>query len=470
MERIMSPSRGKKPKGSSADGLAVEMLSAISSRRRAAIIARSSARFQEVEPVVRRVIDEVRSKGDSALLLYTRLFDKVSLSKRRILVTPRDISAARRLVSRREPALIPAIRQSLECIRGYHIAELSQLKSGLKPWQRTVSSRRWKTSAKLKVGQIRSPIERIGVYVPGGNAILLTTALMAVTPARVAGVKEIIVASPPSRNGDIDPRILVAADLAGATGIIRAGGAQAIAAMAYGTDSVPRVHKIVGPGNVFVAAAKAHVAGMGACAIDLPAGPSEIVIIADGSANADYIARDMLSQSEHDPDASAVLVTTSRRIADAVLKRIRAEFGQSGKRGAQRSTAERALAGYGAILVADTIKEAVQFANDFAPEHLEIMTKNPKLILRSVRNAGGIFLGNYSPVAVGDYVCPNHILPTGGAARFTSGLSVDTFLKKPSTLEVPKALMPTLNKLISVLSKAEGLYEQHGKSVEVRAR
>lgn len=466
----MSVSRGKKVRELSVAGLAVESLSRISDRRRAAIIARSSARFQEVEAAVRRIVNEVRRKGDSALLRYTRLFDKVSLTKRRILVSPQEIAAAHRLISKREPALIPAIRQSLDCIRGYHIAELSQLKSGLSAWETAVSSRRWKTSAKLKVGQIRSPVERIGVYVPGGNAVLLTTALMAVTPARVAGTKEIIVASPPSRNGDIDPRILVAADLAGATMIIRAGGAQAIAAMAYGTDSVPRVHKIVGPGNVFVAAAKAYVAGTGACAIDLPAGPSEIVIIADGSANTEYIARDMMSQSEHDPDASAVLVTTSKRIADAVLEHIRAEFNQWGRRVTQRSTAERALAGYGAILVADTMKDAVQFANDFAPEHLEIMTKNPRQVLRGVKNAGGIFLGKYSPVAVGDYVCPNHILPTGGAARFTSGLSIDTFLKKPSTLEVPKALMPTLNKLVSQLSRAEGLYEQHGRSVEVRAR
>jgi histidinol dehydrogenase len=307
-------------------------------------------------------------------------------------------------------------------------------------------------------------LDRVGAYVPGGNAVLLTSALMAVTPAKVAGVREIVVASPPSRNGDIDPRIIVAADLAGADLIVRAGGAQAIAALAYGTKSVPRVAKIVGPGNIYVAAAKAYVAASGACAIDLPAGPSEVLIIADKSARSEYVARDMLAQSEHDADACAVLVSTSAALAANVARRI--------ARALKKDTglARKSIPAYGAILLADTLEQAVDFANEFAPEHLEIMTAKPRALLPRIRNAGGIFVGSYSPVAIGDYVCPNHILPTGGAARYTSGVNISTFLKRPSTLEVPAAMIRTLDKLVETLSKAEGLYAQHGASVHARAR
>lgn len=446
--------------------LALERLSAISRSRRMDILQRSAVRLDQVRPVVESVIADVARNGDKALLRYTKKFDHATLSPSQIRLSASDIKKAYSAVKKADPALIPAIRDTLDCISAYHLAEKKHLCRGLKSWRATASGSRWARGAGLAVGQIQTPLDSVGIYVPGGNAVLLTSALMGVTPAKIAGVPQIVLASPPSRNGDIDPRIVVAADMAGADIVIRAGGAQAIAALACGTESVPRVAKIVGPGNVYVAAAKASVASSGLCAIDLPAGPSEILIIADDSANPEFIAMDMLAQSEHDADASAVLVTTSSRVATAVSKRIAAILNTSENTAA---IARRSLAGNGAILVAATEKEAVAFANEFAPEHLEIVTKKPRETLKGIRNAGGIFLGQWSPVAVGDYVCPNHILPTGGAARFTSGVNLGTFLKTPSVLEVPRNMAKTLDRLIEVLSKAEGLYAAHGASVHARA-
>jgi len=448
--------------------LPVETLSKLTSQRKRQILGRSTAGQKGIQPLVERVIADVARDGDAALLKYTAKFDKIRIRPSKIVVSQSDIAQAYSDVSKQNPALIPAIKAMIECVQGYHKGELAQLKHGLSGWELPVGSRKWAASERLNVGQIRTPLDSIGVYVPGGNAVLLTSAVMALTPAKVAGVPFTVVASPPSRNGDIDPQIIVAADLAGANMIIRAGGAQAVAALAYGTESVPRVAKIVGPGNVFVATAKSIVASAGVCGIDFFAGPSEVLIVADDSAVIEYAARDMLSQSEHDPRAAAILVTTSKRFALGVRSRIISEFSGIGS-GKDRPIAQRALSGYGAILVAKTLADAVSFANEFAPEHLEIMTRNPRSLLGKVRNAGGIFLGPYSPVAVGDYVCPNHILPTGGAARFTSGISIDTFMKKPSFLEVPKALIGKLDKLIETLSKAEGLYAQHGLSVHARS-
>ncbi|MEI6971033.1 MAG: histidinol dehydrogenase [bacterium] len=447
------------------DFLPVETLSKLSASRRRTILRRSTTSQRDIQPLVERVVADVARNGDAALLKYTSKFDRVRLTQQALVVSPREIVAAYQTVYRQNPTLLGAIRSTIECVSGYHKGELAQMKRGLKGWETTVGSKKWGAAGSLKVGQIRTPLDSVGVYVPGGNAVLLTSAIMALTPAKVAKVPLTVVCSPPSRNGDIDPRIIVAADMSGADRIVRAGGAQAVAAMAYGTESVPRVAKIVGPGNVFVATAKSLVASAGACGIDFFAGPSEVLIIADEHTPVEYAARDMLSQSEHDPNASAVLVTTSVKVAKAVRSRIIAEFKGAGT----SSIAQRALAGYGAILVAESLDAAVEFANEFAPEHLEIMTLNPRDLLRKVRNAGGIFLGRYTPVAVGDYVCPNHILPTGGAARFTSGISIDTFLKKPSFLEVPKKMVRKLDSLIETLSKAEGLYAQHGLSVHARA-
>jgi histidinol dehydrogenase len=448
--------------------LRAERLATMTPQRKRSILRRSSTKLERTLPFIKRVMADVRRNGDSALVKYSQKFDRADLSSIGIRVSRSEIRNAYKIVARDNPDLVPAIKTTLECIGAFHKGELDQLKCGMNPWKRTVGSRKWSASSKIAVGQLRTPIDCVGVYVPGGNAVLLTTALMAITPAKVAGVPRIVVASPPSRDGNIDPRIIVAADLAGADVMVRAGGAQAIAAMAYGTESVPAVAKIVGPGNIYVAAAKAYVAGNSICAIDLPAGPSEVLVIADATANAEYIAKDMLSQSEHDTDACAVLVTTSIKLARLVRTRLLREFKR--KPGQKQSIAERSLSRYGAIIVVKSLKEAVDVANEFAPEHLQIMTKKPRALLSKIRNAGGIFLGNYSPTAIGDYVCPNHILPTGGAARYTSGVSMSTFLKTPSFLEVPQKAIRVLNELVETLSKAEGLYEQHGRSVRARLK
>jgi histidinol dehydrogenase len=444
--------------------LRIESLSRISRKRLDDIVARSTVKSVEVAESTARIVEDVRRNGDAALRKYTKRFDKVDIPPSRIRVSKGEVRRAFDRVSREDPDLIPAIRAMLECVWNYHEHELAQMKRKPSGWQGEIRSNLWPEGQHLNVGQIRTPLNRAGVYVPGGNAVLLSTAVMAITPAKVAGVPEVVLASPPSRNGDIAPEVLVAADLAGADLIVRVGGPQAIAGMAYGTRKIPRVDKIVGPGNIHVLAAKCHVAAAGACGIDIPAGPSEILVLADETADPDYVARDMLSQAEHDENASALLVTTSRHLAQTVRKKILAEFGSTKK----ASIAERSMIRYGAFLVADDLQQAVAFANYFAPEHLEIVTKDPRSLLPRVRNAGGIFLGPYSAVAVGDYVCPNHILPTGGAARFASGMSVDTFIKKPSVLEVPKETAWTINRMVETLSKAEGLYEQHGRAVRAR--
>jgi len=444
----------------SAGFLPVEAISDLNSKRRRKLMVRSAESYDNVRPLVDGILRNIMTHGDKALIEYTRKFDRVALERSRIVVSEREIKAAVRLVRNKYPGLLPAMATTRNCIAGFHRGELSRIKQPASGWKKSIE---FKKNSILNVGQVRRPLQTVGVYVPGGNAVLVTTALMTVVPAKLAGVDQVILATPPSRKGDIDPRIIAAANLAGADMIIRAGGAQAIAAMACGTESVPRVDKIVGPGNIFVAAAKALVANMGLCAIDFPAGPSEVLILADDTARADFVARDLLSQAEHDANACSVLVTTSRKLAVAVRGAIVKELAAS------PSIAGQSLSRYGALLVADTMTEAVDFANSFAPEHLEIMTRNPRQILGKIRNAGGIFLGHNTPTAIGDYVCPNHVLPTGGAARFTSGLSVDQFMKKPAVLEASTGALKALDSLVEILSKAEGLYEQHGRSVHIRA-
>jgi histidinol dehydrogenase len=472
--------------------LKVERLSGMSRQRKAQIVTRGVSRMEEVRPLIAGVMEDVRRHGDRALVRYTRKFDRVNISPRALRVSKAEIAEAYRAVRERGRKLVPQIaetmpaatrramqrigtdpvawiKQSLACITAFHEAERDQIKrESRRSWRRAVRSPAWPKGVALRVGQERLPIERVGVYVPGGNATLFTTAMMAIAPARVAGVPEIVVCSPPSRNGDIDPMIVVAADLAGATTIIRAGGAQAIAAMAYGTESVPRVHKIFGPGNTYVSAAKTYVASSGVCAIDFLAGPSEVVVVADDSADPVLAARDMASQAEHDADACAVLVTDSARVAEGVragLPRIIAGSGRAD----ESTVALRSLTRYGAIILADSMDEALRFANEFAPEHLELMVAKPERWLKKVRNAGTVCLGHYSPVAVGDYICPNHILPTGGAARYTSGVNLSMFYRTPSKLRVPKNALPgAVFPLIAVLATAEGLYAQHGLSVAAR--
>lgn len=446
--------------------LPVETVRGLDSERRKRLMTRSTGTFDRIRPVVEGVIRRIIRHGDRAMLDYTRKFDGVSISQARIRVSEREIRQAVRFVRSHYPGLVEAMKTTRGCIESFHRGELSRIVRPADRWERSIRLKGSKGC--LKVGQIRRPLQSVGVYVPGGNAVLITTALMTVVPARLAGVPTIVLASPPSRNGDIDPRLIAAASIAGADIIIRAGGAQAVAAMACGTKSVPKVCKIVGPGNIFVAAAKSLVANMGLCAIDFPAGPSEVLILADESANPEFAAGDMLSQAEHDANACSVLVTTSRRLAERVRNAIVSELSHPSC--SSPAIAERSLATYGAILVAESLDQAVDFSNEFAPEHLEIMTRHPHSVLKKIRNAGGIFLGHNTPTAIGDYVCPNHVLPTGGAARFSSGLSVDQFMKKPAVLEVSTGALEALDALVETLSKAEGLYAQHGKSVHIRAK
>ncbi|MBN1558340.1 MAG: histidinol dehydrogenase [Lentisphaerae bacterium] len=448
--------------------LRAESLGGMTRQRREALLARSRGRMAAVRPRVDAIIEAVRRGGDAALRRYTKQFDGVALPAERLVVSPAELRRARRAVARRMPDLDAAMRTALDCITAYHTAELEAVPGGASGWRRRTTVKRGPArGAALTIGQLRVPLDRVGAYVPGGRAALISTALMTIVPARVAGVKEIVVCSPPSRDGDIDPRILAAADLAGATAVIRAGGAQAVAALAYGTPSVPRVSKIVGPGNIYVAAAKAAVAARGACGIDFLAGPSEVVIVADASADPEWVARDLVAQAEHDTDACAVLVTDSRRLARDVERQVGAVLEAGG--GPLAGIAAQALARYGAIITADSLDAAMDFANAFAPEHLQLMVRQPARLLRRVRNAGAVFAGAYTPVPLGDYLGPNHTLPTAGAARFTAGLSVDMFLKKPATLQVSRKAVRILAPVVAALARAEGLTGEHVGAVRARA-
>jgi histidinol dehydrogenase len=458
--------------GGGSNFLRIESLAKMSKERKRKLLLRSVTRMEGARPLIEDIMKEVQQKGDEALLRYTKRFDKVDLKPGSIRVSKAGIRKAYEEVKRQTPELVSKMKTTIDCVRAYHEGERDQLKMGLKRWDRKIRHASFEGLASMNVGQLRTPINRVGIYVPGGHAALFSTALMGITPAVVAGVPEIVVASPPSRNGDIDPKIIVAADLAGATTIIRAGGAQAIAAMAFGTKSVPKVSKIVGPGNIYVAAAKGYVASTGICAIDFLAGPSEILVVADDSVDMRWAARDMISQAEHDPDACAILVTNSMKVANGVQRKIQdiihEDISKGGDEGRMAGIAKTSLSRFGAIVVTSNLEEAISFANEFAPEHIEIMTRHPKNWAKKVLNAGAIFVGDFSPVAIGDYVCPNHILPTGGAARYTSGINIDTFMKKPSISRVPEGLMKTFNILVGALSKAEGLYDQHGLSVKAR--
>ena len=449
----------------------IENLSKMSRQRRNQIVKRSLDKMEEIRPLIEKIIQKIRDDGDAAICQYTKEFDKTVLSPSQFKVTKQEIKRAYQNLNREDENLIPAIRTALEFITSYHEGEKSQLQYGFKKWKKVITNKLWKDGEKYDVGQLRTPIERIGVYVPGGNATLFSTALMAIAPAKVAGVQEIVVCSPPSRNGKIDDKIIVAADLAGASSIFQIGGAQAIAAMAFGTETVPKVYKIFGPGNNYVSAAKSYVASLGICAIDFFAGPSEIIVIADESASPLYIARDLVAQAEHDSDACAILLTNSKKVASEVQRLLNNFETTLCKKDSDKGLigiTKKSLSKYGAIICVDSIKDAISFSNEFAPEHLEIMTKCSRNWLDQVRNAGTILLGQYSPVAISDYIGPNHILPTGGAARYTSGINIDMFMKKPSLMKSYSKTIVPLDKLICTLSTAEGLYNQHGLSVKER--
>lgn len=410
------------------------------------LLKRSPNSYGEYEGRVAAIVDDVRNRRDEAVFEYTKKFDGYDLNPGNIKVTDDEIEAAYEEI---DPELVTIIRKALVNIRAYH--EKQKRNS-------------WFDSEKdgTILGQKITPLERVGVYVPGGKAAYPSSVLMNVVPARVAGVDEIIMCTPPGKEGKIYCGTLVAAKEAGVDVIYKVGGSQAIAAMAFGTESVPRVDKIVGPGNIYVALAKKAVYGQ--VGIDSIAGPSEIMVLADETATPRYVAADLLSQAEHDELASAILVTTSKELAEKVSVEIEGFL----KELSRKDIISRSLENYGYILIAKDMDEAVSVVNDIASEHLEIVTKNPFETMTKVRNAGAIFLGEYSSEPLGDYFAgPNHVLPTNGTAKFFSPLEVDAFIKKSSVISYSKEALSKVHEDIEKFAEAEGL-TAHANSIKVR--
>ena len=411
-----------------------------------ALLKRSPNSYGEYEERVQKILNEVKEKKDEALFAYTEQFDGFALNAENIRVTKEEIEEAYELV---DANLITIIRKALANIRDYHAKQMQYSWFDSKP-DGTI------------LGQKVTALQRVGVYVPGGKAAYPSSVLMNILPAKVAGVSEIVMVTPPGRDGKVTPTTLVAANEAGADVIYKVGGAQAIAALAYGTESIQKVDKIVGPGNIYVALAKKSVYGH--VSIDSIAGPSEILVLADETANPRYVAADLLSQAEHDELASAILVTTSRELAEAVSEETDA-FIRELSRG---EIIQKSLDNYGHILVADTMEEAIEAANEIASEHLEIMTANPFEVMTKIRNAGAIFIGEYASEPLGDYFAgPNHVLPTNGTAKFFSPLSVDDFLKKSSIISYSKEALLAVHEDIEQFAKAERL-TAHANSIKVR--
>ncbi|MCM1027144.1 MAG: histidinol dehydrogenase [Roseburia sp.] len=410
------------------------------------LLKRSPNHYTQYESVVSEIIERVRKEGDSALFDYTRKFDGYDTTPDNIKVTRQEIEEAYQAL---EPGLEEVIRESAENIRAFHVKQLRNSWFDAKE-DGTILGMRF------------TAIARAGVYVPGGKAAYPSSVLMNVIPAKVAGVSEIIMTTPPGPDGRINPGTLVAADIAGVDRIYRAGGAQAIAAMAFGTESVPRVDKITGPGNIFVALAKKAVYGY--VSIDSIAGPSEILVLADETARPDYVAADLLSQAEHDELASAILITTSRELAEQVSRQIDV-FCESLSR---KEIIRKSLEQYGYILIAESMADAIEAVNEIASEHLEILTADPFSVMTKVRNAGAIFLGEYSSEPLGDYFAgPNHILPTNGTAKFFSPVSVDDFVKKTSIISYSREALQKVHRQIETFAESEGL-TAHANSIKVR--
>ncbi len=410
------------------------------------LLKRSPNHYSEYESTVNEILDNVRKQGDRALFEYTMKFDRFALDAGNIRVTPEEIQDAYRKM---DPDLVEIIRKSAANIRAFHE---KQLRSS---WFDAKEDGSF-------LGMKITPIAKAGVYVPGGKAAYPSSVLMNVVPARVAGVGEILMTTPPGADGQVNPGTLVAADIAGVDAIYKVGGAQAVAAMAFGTESVPRVDKITGPGNIFVALAKKAVYGY--VGIDSIAGPSEILVLADETADPRYVAADLLSQAEHDELASAILITTSEELAGAVSDQAECFMEQLSRRDIIRKSLEN----YGYILLAENMEDAIQAANEIASEHLEILTRDPFEIMPKIRNAGAIFLGEYSSEPLGDYFAgPNHILPTNGTARFFSPLNVDDFLKKTSVISYSREALEKAHKDIETFAESEGL-TAHAGSIRVR--
>ena len=409
------------------------------------MLKRSPDSYPEQEAVVSVILADVRENGDKAVFNYTKKFDGADISSENFIVTEEEEKEAYEKV---DPALIDVIRKAISRIRTFHEKERQ------KSW--------FMTEEGMVLGQKVTPLSRVGVYVPGGKAAYPSSVLMNVIPAQVAGVPDIVMCTPPGKDGKVTPTTLVAAKEAGVGTVYKVGGAQAIAAMAFGTESLPRVDKITGPGNIFVALAKKAVYGH--VSIDSVAGPSEVTVLADDTANARYVAADLLSQAEHDEMACAILVTTSMRVAEEVS----AEIDGFLETLSRRDIIKKSLDNFGRILVADNMEEAVRAVNEIAPEHLELVTRDPFLLMTKIKNAGAIFIGEYSSEPFGDYFAgPNHVLPTNGTAKFFSALSVDDFIKKTSIIYSSGEALKALHEDVEIFAKAEGL-TAHANSIHVR--
>ena len=399
----------------------------------------------EVEQAARAILESVRTRGDAALFEQTERFDGVRLDAGSVRVVPAQVREASSALA---PASLEALRTAASRIRAFHLRQLRA------SW--------FSEEDGAIVGQLTRPLERVGIYVPGGTAAYPSTVLMNAIPAAIAGVPEIVMCTPARRDGTVAPAVLAAADLAGVHAIFKVGGVQAVGAMAYGTASIPRVDKIVGPGNVYVAAAKRLVFGQ--VGIDMIAGPTEVLVIADEQARAAWAAADLLSQAEHDPLSSALLLTPSRKLAEEIADEVKRQVVLLPR----RAIAEASLDGYGAAIIVKDLDEAVELANQMAPEHLELLVEDPWRLLPRLKHAGAIFMGGASPEVVGDYLAgPNHVLPTGGTARFASPLSVDDFQRRTSLIAFSQERLEALAPAMAELARLEGL-EAHARAAEIR--
>ena len=411
-----------------------------------ALLKRSQLNFKNVQDIVDDIIENVRTKKDKAVLEYTMKFDQAVLTPQTLKVTDNEIQEAYKKL---DENFISILQKAADRIRLFH--EKQKRNSWIIPDEKGTI-----------LGQMVRPMESVGVYVPGGKAAYPSSVLMNVIPAQVAGVNRIVMVTPPQKDGSVNPGVLVAAKIAGVTEIYKVGGAQAVAALAFGTETIPKVDKIVGPGNIFVTLAKRTV--FGHVSIDSIAGPSEILVVADDSANPVFVAADLLSQAEHDELASALLVTTSAELAYAVKD----ELIRQTEKLSRKEIITKSLKDFGAIIIVNTIEEAIEISNQIAPEHLEVCTREALSLFPKIKNAGAIFLGHYSPEPLGDYMAgPNHVLPTSGTAKFFSPLNVEDFMKKSSVIFFPEEALKELSEDIITFAEAEAL-TAHANSVRVR--
>ncbi len=407
------------------------------------ILARGDRSAEDVESTVKKIIKQVKEEGDAALIRLTEKFD----GHGNIEVSQKEIKASKKHVKK---DILSSLKAAFARIEEFHRKQLQN------SWIHTGEGGEI-------TGQLVRPIEKAGIYVPGGKALYPSSVLMNAVPAMVAGVDEVVMVTPGSSRG-IDPVILAAADLCGVSRVFQVGGAQAVAALAYGTETVPRVDKITGPGNIYVATAKRLVYGV--VDIDMIAGPSEILVLSDGTGSPEWVAADMLSQAEHDEMASAVLITTDEKFASIVEKEIKVQLARL----PNRKIAEKSMDDYGAIIIADSLLEAVELANEIAPEHLELFVREPWNLLQGIKNAGAVFMGYYSPEPAGDYFAgPNHVLPTGGTARFFSPLSVDDFIKKTSLISFTPEALKSAGSDVVRLARSEG-FIAHAESIAKRLK